>query len=151
MATLLPVAGAMAGRPSWPLVALEVGDKALQVADGDRRAFLAQHAAAFALVLLRADAAGDGGQRIVFAHLGRRGQIIARIDQLHDLLDLDAHRAIDLTQPGLAQAMQRVASVSASAARQAQVHFLEVAARTCGVQLRHVRARNLHPFFQGRD
>ena len=58
-------------------------------------ALFAQHAAALALVLLRADAAGDGGQRVVFAHLGRRGQIVARVDQGHDLFDLDAHRAID--------------------------------------------------------
>ena len=75
--------------------ALEVGDKALQVADGHGRALLAQHASAFALVLLRADAPGDGGQRVVFAHLGRRGQKIARVDQGDDLFDLDAHRAID--------------------------------------------------------
>ena len=77
-------------------LALEVGDKPLQVADGDRLALLAQHASAFALILLRAHAAGDGGQRVVFAHFGGRGQIVARVDQRYDLLDLDADRAIRL-------------------------------------------------------
>ena len=70
----------MAGKSQLAAVALEVGDKALQVADGDWLALLAEHAAAFALAFLRADAAGDGGQGVVFAHLGGRGKIIARVE-----------------------------------------------------------------------
>ena len=86
----------MAGKPSLPLWRSIVGDKTLQVADGNRLALLAERASAFALFLLRANAPGDGGQRVIFAHLGRRGQKIARVDQLHDLSDLDADGTIDL-------------------------------------------------------
>jgi hypothetical protein len=57
------------GQPKLPLCALEVGDEPLQVADGNGLTLLAHHATAFALALLRAHAAGDGGQRVVFAHL----------------------------------------------------------------------------------
>ena len=96
MATLLPVGGAIAGSPSWPLCALEVGDEALQVADGDGLALLADDASALALVLLRADAAGDGGQRVVFAHFRRGGQKFARVDERDNLFDLDADGAIGL-------------------------------------------------------
>ncbi len=88
MATLLPVGGAIGGQAKLAAVALEVGDKALEVADGDGLALLAENAAAFALIFLRADAAGDGGQRVVFAHLGGGGKIIAGVDEGHDLLDL---------------------------------------------------------------
>jgi hypothetical protein len=42
-----------------------VGDEALEVADGDRLALLAAQAEALALRLLRADAPGDAGQRVV--------------------------------------------------------------------------------------
>lgn len=46
------------------ILAIPVGDKALQPADGDRLALHAAHALALALRLLRADTAGQGGQSI---------------------------------------------------------------------------------------
>ena len=137
MATLLPVARRVGGQSKLAAGALVIGDEALQVADGHGRALLAQHAAALALVLLRADAAGDGGQRVVLAQLGRRGKIVARIDQRHDLLDLHAHRAID-DAAGLG-ALDAARGLGESVGGfQALVHFLKVAAAHLGVQLRHV-------------
>ena len=46
------------------ILAIPVGDKALQPADGDRLALHAAHALALTLGLLRADTAGQGGQSI---------------------------------------------------------------------------------------
>ena len=142
--------GRVGGQAKLAARALIVGDKALQIADGHRRALLAQDAAALALILLRADAAGDGRQRVVLAQLGRRGQIVARMDQRHDLLDLHAHRAIDDAAGlgafdaarGFGQRVQHI---------QAQIHLLKVAAAHRGVQLRHVRAQNLHALFEGKS
>ena len=45
------------------VVAVPVGDKALETANADGLALDAADALAFALVLLRADTAADGGQR----------------------------------------------------------------------------------------
>ncbi len=86
----------MARQAELAALALEIGDEALEVADGDGLAFLAQDAAAFALALLRANAAGDGGQRVVFAHLCGGGKKFAGVDERDDFLDLDADGAIDL-------------------------------------------------------
>ena len=58
----------------------------------ERLNFLAHQAAAFAVILLRADASGDGGEHVVFADLGRGAQEVAGDDQLHELLDLDARQ-----------------------------------------------------------
>ena len=92
-------------------------------------ALLAEHAAAFALVLLRADAAGDGGQRVVFAHLRGGGQIIARVDEGHDFFDLDADRAIELAA-GLGAGDAARGLGDGRGCGQALVHFFKVAART---------------------
>ena len=119
------------GQPELAALALEVGDKALEVADGDGLAFLAEHAAAFALTFLRANAAGDGGQGIVFAHLSGGGEKIAGIDECDDFLDLDADGAIDW-QPGLAQAMQRVASVMAPEAARPRLTSAKLWTRVSG-------------------
>ncbi len=127
MATLLPVAGAIGGQAKLAALALEVGDKALEVADGDGRAFLAEDASALALVLLRADAAGDGGQRVVFAQLGRGGKIVAGIDEGHDFFDLDAHRAID-DAAGLGAVDAARGLGEGVGGFEAQIHFLKVAA-----------------------
>ena len=150
MATLLPVDGAIGGQAELAAGALEVGDKALEIADGDGRAFFAEYASAFALVLLRADAAGDGGQRVVFAHLGRRGQIVAGIDEGYDFLDLDANRAID-DAAGLGAFDAARGLGEGVGGLQAEIHFSKVAAARLGVELRHGRAQNLHALFEGKN
>ncbi len=81
------------GQAKLSAFTLIVGDEALQVADGDRLALLADDASALALVLLRTDSAGDGGQRVVFAHLRRRRQVVARVNQVHNLANLYPYRA----------------------------------------------------------
>ncbi len=80
--------------PEFAACLLVVGDKALQVADGERRlaALLAEQTAAFALVFLRADAAGDGRQRVVLADFGRRAEVVSVKNEVQEFLDLDANR-----------------------------------------------------------
>src|SRR5258705_3468885 len=51
---------------------LVVGDEALEISDAQRLDLLAHQAAAFAVVLLRANAAGDGGEYNVFSDPGSR-------------------------------------------------------------------------------
>ena len=142
--------GRVGGQSKLAALALEVGDKPLQVANGDGRALLAQHASALALVLLRADAAGDGGQNVVLAHFGRRGKIVAGIDEGHYFLDLYAHRAVD--DAGGLGACDAARGLGEGVGRlQAQIDFFKVAAADQRVELRHVRAQNLHPFLEGKN
>src|ERR1035441_1096594 len=72
-----------------------VGDEALQVSDAQRLNLLAHQTAAFAVIFLRTDAAGDGGQHVIFADLGRRAHEVAGDDELHELFHFDAHRTVD--------------------------------------------------------
>ena len=83
------------------VLAVPIRDKALQTADGDRFALDAAHALALALVLLRADAAADGGQR------GGRGQ--HPISALHILVGdaLDERRDVNLNRAGAAAGLRR--------------------------------------------
>ena len=70
-----------------------VGDEALQTADADRLALDAAHALAFALLLLRADTAADGGQGAVFENLLIRALEVLLADQGDEIGDLDVDRA----------------------------------------------------------
>src|SRR5579859_6377720 len=74
--------------------ALVVGDKALEMADGERSAFAAEDASAFALILLRTHAPRDCGERVVFAQFCRGAEVIARINQRNHMLDLYANRTL---------------------------------------------------------
>ena len=125
MPTFLPVGGRSWAMPNWPRLALPVGDEALQVADADGLALLAQHAAGFALIFLRADAAGDGGQRVVFAHLRAAAEIIAGEDEVDDRLDVHRHGTfLDAAGLGALDAAQRL--LARLLGREAQIHFLKV-------------------------
>ena len=72
MATFFPVGGAFGSVADIEVALLVVGDEALQISNAQRLNFLAHQAAAFAVVFLRADAPGDGGQHVVFADFGGR-------------------------------------------------------------------------------
>ena len=64
---------------------LPVGDEPLEVADGQRLEFLGEDAGALALVLLRAHAAADRGQRVVLFDDRQRPFEILLLDRGHDL------------------------------------------------------------------
>ncbi len=147
MATLLPVEGAIGGQAELAAGALEVGDKALEVADGDGRAFFAQHASAFALVLLRADAAGDGGQGVVFAHFGGGGKIVARADEGDDIFDFYAYRAIDDAAGLGAGDAARGFSEGVGGVRP-RFTSSKLRQRICRSELGHVPAHDLHALFE---
>ena len=76
------------------MLLLVVGDEALEIADAEGLAALAEQASAFAVILLRADAAGDGGEDVIFANFGGGGEEVAVDDELDEILDLDADGAI---------------------------------------------------------
>ena len=75
------------------VLAVPVGDKALQTADGDRLALHAAHALGLALRLLRTDTAGERGQRVRGGDdlIGRSE--IALGDLGNELGDADVDRA----------------------------------------------------------
>src|ERR1035438_1091880 len=135
------------GQAELAAIALVVSDEALQVTNGDRRALLAEHASALALIFLRTNAAGDGGQRVILAHFGRGGQIVACTNESYDVFDLYAYRTLN-NAAGLG-ALDAARRFSERICRgQAQIHFFKIAAAHLGIGLRHVRAQNSHPLFQ---
>jgi hypothetical protein len=87
---LLPGRGGARRQAELARVGLPVGDETLQVADRERVELLPHHAGALALVLLRADAPGHGGQHVVLAHLGGSGLVVSLLHQLDELAHLDA-------------------------------------------------------------
>ena len=94
-ATLLAARGAGDVERCWShVLARPVGDEALEVADGHRLALLAADALDLALRLLRADAAGDAGQRVVVEQRCRRRPAGRRAaSMLDEARDVDADRA----------------------------------------------------------
>ena len=70
-----------------------VGDETLQLADGHGLELDAEHAAAFALGLLRADAAAHGGQRTVAGDDFRRGGEFTFSHFRDEARDIDAYGA----------------------------------------------------------
>ena len=71
----------------------EISGKALEAADGDGLAFLAEDALRFALRLLRADPSADGGQAIGFFYDMDGAHEIAFLDFLYKVGDLDIYGA----------------------------------------------------------
>ncbi len=142
MPTFFPVCGAAIGDAELTGLALPIGDEALQIGDADGLALLAQHAAGLALIFHRAHAAGDGGQRVVFAHLRCCAQVIAREDEVDDRAHIHRHRtflhaarlvALDAAQRFLVRLL----------GREAEVHFLEVVRADLRVLLGHALTRQL--------
>ena len=88
------------------VLAVPVGDEALQTADADGLALDAAHALALALLLLRADAAADGGKHGVLAD----GIESAAEVLLADLLD----KAGDVDVDGAALNTERLLAVEAA-------------------------------------
>ncbi len=74
-------AGAVIGQR---LGGFPIGHKALQPANRDGFVLLAQHARAFTLAFLRADAPGDGGQGVGLLDHIHRGLEIALLDVLEE-------------------------------------------------------------------
>ena len=70
-----------------------VAHEALELADGHRLALDTQYAGAFALRLLRTDAATDRGQRTVTGDHGRRGRDIALVQLENEIGNLHPDRA----------------------------------------------------------
>ena len=70
-----------------------VGDVAFQIADAHGQPFGGAHANGFALRFLRANAAGDGGQRVVAQQTLRGLGDFAGGEQIEKLRNVHAHRA----------------------------------------------------------
>ena len=83
--------------PAGPLPTIAtsfvVGYETLEVADRQGFETLTEEAGAFTLILLRADAAGDGGEDVVFANLCGGSKVVFVPDQRDELFDFDADRA----------------------------------------------------------
>ena len=86
------------------VLAVPVGDEALQTADADGLALDAAHALALALLLLRADTAADGGQGAVLEDLVVSALEVLLADAGDELRDLDIDRAAG--HAGRARAIQ---------------------------------------------
>ena len=105
---------------------------------------VAQDAAALALSLLRADPAGDGRQDVVLADLGRGLEVVARDDELDEVLDLHPDRAArDALGRGALEAAHRLRRRPQDG--QALVDLLEVRPPELGRLLGHVLAGDLDP------
>ena len=70
-----------------------VGDEALEAADADRLALLAEDAELLALILLWADAAADRGERVRFLDFRDSAVEIALFDFRDELRNVDGDRA----------------------------------------------------------
>ena len=125
----------------------EVGDEALEIADGERLAFAAKDAPTFTLILLRADAAGHGGQSVVFSHLCGGRKELAGMDERDDLLDFDADRALNLAA-GLGTFDAARGFNVGMGGGQAKVDFIEAARADDCIEFGHMGARNLHAHLQ---
>ena len=107
---------------------------------------VAEQASAFAVVLLRAHASGDGGENVIFANFRGRAHEVAVDDQLHELLDLHAYRTIlgaarlrafDATQRLLPRQFGGVAKID----------FRELLVAHLRKRLGHMLPRHLDAFF----
>ena len=125
-------------------LALIVGGEALQVTDGHGRLLhLHMHAATFALLLLRTDAATDGWQCACFFQYAGSLEEVAALDVLNERGDLYAHRAtLHAGRRHAVEATLRLAKRLLFG--QALVHLFVVMAAIIGVELVH-----LHPMDGG--
>jgi hypothetical protein len=116
--------------------AFVVGHETFNVADRQWGEALGEDAGPFALVFLRADASGDGGEDVVFAELGGRLQELPLTDEVHDLADLDADRtAVDAFGVDAREAALRFALGKCGV--KSEVDLVEVVGALVRVLLRH--------------
>jgi len=133
----LPARGRVAGGQFADMVlAFPVGGETLQVADGHGFALAAQQAVAFALDLLGADPAADGGQAVAFPDLADGLVEVAFGHVFDEARDVDVH--------GTALDARRILALQAARGfgdglfrGVAQGHFLEVAGADGGFLLGH--------------
>src|SRR5208337_2786898 len=104
---------------------LVIGDKALQIANAERLHFFRQQTLAFAVILLRADSSGNGGQHVIFANLGGGAEKISCDNQLDELFHLHANGAgVGAGGLGTFQATQRL--LPRQFRTVAEIHFGEI-------------------------
>src|SRR5450759_2833944 len=125
-----------------------VGDKALEVADRDRRAGLGAQADLLALRLLRADASGDAGQGVVAEQRVRGGLDVALAQQPDEVGDVDRNRTA-INAVGLGALKAAIGLHDGQLLGVAEVDLGEVASPGHRVLLGHVAAIDLHPQLLG--
>jgi hypothetical protein len=142
---LLARLGGRLGHRRLALLGFPVGDEALQAADGHGLLLLAEDADLLALVLLRADAAADGGKEVgILDGRHRAGHVLVH-DGLDEGRDVDRHGAA-LDAEGLL-AHEAARSLDGGLVDGVpQRHGVEVLRPLVGVLLRHGCAWNLGPF-----
>jgi hypothetical protein len=124
------------------LAARPVPDIPLQIADGDRQAFVAADALDLALGLLRADPARDGRQGVVAEKaLGGLGQV-ALGKQFDEARDVDAH-GTTANALGVAAEEAALGFEQRHLLGQTQVDLVEVSVADQGFLLRHPLPPNL--------
>src|SRR5512135_1630973 len=125
-----------------------VGHKPLQVADGHRLTLDGADALAFALDLLGADAAGDGGQRIVAEEAPGGVARLALAQKLEKTRDVDVDRAT-LDAPRVLAHQAALGLEHGDVFRQAEVHLAEIRAPRPGLLLRHALPPDLQALLGG--
>src|SRR5579871_700473 len=127
---------------------LVIGDKAFQVADAERLHFFRQQALAFAMILLWANAPGDGGQNVIFAYLGRGPQKVSRDNQFNKFFNFHSYRAVfDAGWLGALQTSLRLAHGQFGIV--AEIDLLEIKRAHPRFLLWHGLAGNLDTLFDG--
>src|ERR1700693_6518785 len=76
----LPGRGCFRNVVEIEVLLLVVRNEAFEIADAQRVNFFPHETGAFAVILLRTDAAGDGGEYVVFADLGRSAHEVSGHD-----------------------------------------------------------------------
>ena len=130
------------------VAARPVADVAFEVADGHRQAFVAADALDLALRLLRADAAGDGGQGVVVEQAVRGLRQVALGEQLDEARDVDAHRAAG-DALGVLALEAALGFEQGHLLGQAEVDLVEVGVADQRVLLRHLLAVDLEALLGG--
>ena len=118
-----------------------VAEHALQLADGDGVALLAQDALALALVLLRAHTAADGRQQVVSLDGRKRAGPVLFADLLDELRNVHAYRAA-LHAQGLLAVQAAVGLSDGVGLGVARVDRAEIASALLGRLLVRRRARS---------
>ena len=119
-----------------------VAEEALEPTDGDGLALLGQHAGGLALLLLRAHAAADGGQRVALLEYRDAARQVALDDGADEGLDVDVDGAALLAggvlalQAALGLGERHLGGVAVA-------DLVEAHAPLGGRTLRHRRARRL--------
>ncbi len=125
-----------------------VGDVPLEVPDRNRGALLGADADLLALRFLRADPAGDAGERIV-VEKGLGGRVnVALGDEVDEARDVHPYRAA-LDAGGVLALDAALGLGRGEQLGEPEVHLLEVPGADVRQLLRHVEARDRHPLLVG--